>query len=238
MASITQDVQGLDLGAIVDMYTLDLTEIGGQLQDVLHFHPGVNGVEDDLVWQGQRYGRYPVESSGYQLSGKGVLPRPQITVGNIEGVITFMCILYNDMVGAKITRKRTLGKYLDAVNFPGGVNPSANPGIHFADEVWYVNRKVEATASQITFELTAKWDVVGVRLPRGQMLQNACMWRYRGPECSYAGTLYFDINDNVVTSPSQDRCGKRLTSCKLRFGATAELPTGAFPGMFRLPTVS
>ena len=50
-------------------------------------------------------------------------------------------------------------------------------------------------------------------------------------ECGYTGTDYWTANDEEVSSASSDVCGKRLTSCKLRFGSTAELPYGSFPGI-------
>ena len=40
---------------------------------------------------------------------------------------------------------------------------------------------------------------------------------------------YFDKNNNSVSSLADDVCGKRLTSCKARFGENAQLPFGAFP---------
>ncbi len=40
---------------------------------------------------------------------------------------------------------------------------------------------------------------------------------------------YLDANDQVVGSSSLDICGKRLSSCKARFGQNAELPFGGFP---------
>ena len=36
--------------------------------------------------------------------------------------------------------------------------------------------------------------------------------------------------DVATSNPAQDSCGHRLASCKMRFGATAELPFGGFPG--------
>jgi lambda family phage minor tail protein L len=54
---------------------------------------------------------------------------------------------------------------------------------------------------------------------------------YRSAECSYTGTNYFNANDEVVTTSGQDVCGKRLSSCQVRFGQTAALPFGSFPGV-------
>jgi phage-related protein len=50
------------------------------------------------------------------------------------------------------------------------------------------------------------------------------------------GAKFFDQNDSEVATSAEDRCGKRLTSCKLRFGTRA-LPFGGFPsaGLYGKP---
>ena len=73
------------------------------------------------------------------------------------------------------------------------------------------------------------FDLEGVSLPRRQIVQNVCPWQYRGAECGYTGTAYFNANDETVSSRAQDACGKRLVSCQKRFGVNAELPFGGFP---------
>lgn len=224
---IVADVQTLDLGKIVDMFVLDTVVIGGE--DILHFYPDVNELAGDVVWQGVSYARWPTDAQGFELNGKGTLPRPTVRVANIDGTIGFMCRVLADMVGAKVIRKRTLYKYLDAVNYPGGVNASANPDEHFKDEIYFINRKIEENAIYVHFELTASWDVTGVMLPRGQVVQNACPWKYRGPECGYTGTAYFDVFDDPAADLAHDVCAKRLNSCKMRFGQHNELPFGGFP---------
>lgn len=47
---------------------------------------------------------------------------------------------------------------------------------------------------------------------------------------------YYDANDQEVFTAAEDQCGKRLTSCKLRFG-TRVLPFGGFPsaGLYGRP---
>lgn len=43
--------------------------------------------------------------------------------------------------------------------------------------------------------------------------------------------VYYDANDQGVGSAALDVCSKRLTGCRARHGATAELPFGSFPGL-------
>lgn len=225
--TIQSDVQKLDPGALVELFVLDATALGG---DVTRFHSGLNELQSSVVWDGDTYTPFPIEASGFELSGRGTLPRPKIRVANVTGLISALCQELDDLVGATLTRKRTLVKYLDAVNFTGGVNPTADPTQAFPDEVWTVNRKAEETSAYIDFDLAAAFDVAGVKLPRRQVIANVCPWQYRGAECGYAGGAVADINDEATATLADDRCGKRLASCKLRFGEYAELPFGGFPG--------
>ena len=82
----------------------------------------------------------------------------------------------------------------------------------------------------MTFELASKFDLAGQKLPKRQIVANVCQWVYRSSECSYTGSNYFDVNGNTVSTLAADVCGKRVESCKLRFGSNAELPFGSFPG--------
>jgi lambda family phage minor tail protein L len=224
--SIVSELQSLAPSAIIEVFQLDATAFGG---DVYYFHAGTNGLRQNITWQGQEYVAYPIQMSGFEFSAGGQLPRPQMVVSNVTGAITALVLAYNDLLGAKVTRKRTMTKYLDAVNFIGGVNPNADPDAEFNDDIFFIERKTTENNQAVSFELSASFDVQGVKLPRRQIIQNICPWKYRGAECGYTGTNYFDSNDNSVASSSLDVCGKRLSSCELRFGTNLELPFGGFP---------
>jgi len=223
---LAANTQRLEPGAIVELFEVDLTPFGGEL---LRFHAGTNALRQNVVWQGNTYTAFPIQASGFEFNGQGQAPRPKLLVANVIGSITALVLQYDDIVGAKVTRIRTLAKYLDAVNFPGGSNPTADPGAEFPRDVFYVDRKATETNELVEFELSPAMDVTGVMLPRRQIVQNICVWRYRGAECGYTGTTYFNSSDQSVGTLAQDVCGKRLSSCKARFGQFAELPYGGFP---------
>jgi lambda family phage minor tail protein L len=228
--TFTQELLSLAPGSLVELFELDATGLGGSL---MRFHNGTNGLSQSVVWQGNTYQPFPVEASGFEFSGKGQLPRPTLKVANVTGALGAVVRATGDLLGAKLTRKRTLAKYLDAVNFPGGVNPTADPAAALPDDVFFVDRKANENKVLIEFELAAAFDVAGVQLPRRPITQNVCTWKYRtnnmASGCSYTGTAYFDANDQPVGSAGLDVCGKRLSSCKARHG-TAPLPFGGFPG--------
>jgi len=231
-SSVAAEIQKLAPSAIIEMFEIDASVVGG---GTYRFHAGKNNLVGDLVWNSQTYSAYPIEVTGFEWSGKGQLPRPTMTVSNALGTITALVVLYDDLAGCKVTRIRTLAKFLDAANFSGG-NASADPTAEFTRDVYYIDRKATENREIVQFELAAALDLAGVGLPRRQVIQNYCPWTYRGAECGYTGTSYFDTSDVSVGTLGQDVCGKRLSSCRARFGQYAELPYGGFPaaGLLKL----
>lgn len=224
--TITSEIQKLAPSAIVELFEIDSTAIGGGM---LRVHAGTNELRQNIVWQSNTYSAFPLQATGFDFSGNGQLPRPKLIMSNVTGAITLLVLTYADMLGAKVTRRRTLAKYLDAVNFTGGVNPTADPAAEFPLDIFYIDRKASETREIVEFELASSFDVAGIQLPRRQIIQNVCAWKYRSAECSYTGTNYFNALDQAVGSAGLDVCGKRLSSCKVRFGAYAPLPFGSFP---------
>lgn len=225
-ASIAAEIQKLAPSAIIVMYEINAAAFG---EGIFRFHDGKNNLIGDVVWQGNTYSAFPIEATGFEANAKGQLPRPKIRVSNVMGTISSLVTAHDDLAGCKVTRIRTLAKFLDAVNFPGSVNPTADPTAEFARDIFFVDRKSSETRDMVEFELAAAIDLAGVALPRRQIIQNYCPWTYRGAECGYTGTAYFNINDDPVATLALDVCGKRLSSCRARFGQYSELPYGGFP---------
>lgn len=196
---ITGEVQQLDMSGVIELWEMDLTPLGEP--DIYRFHDGTNLNRQPVVWQGNTYVPFPIAASGFDMSTNGQLPRPKLQVANVQGSITALLLIYSDLIGAKMTRRRTLMKYLDAVNFPGGINPSADPDASFADDIFFIDRKSTETDEYVEFELAAAFDVSGVMLPRRKVMQNLCPWRYRGAECGYTGPPIADVKDGEI-SPS------------------------------------
>lgn len=300
--SITSDVHSFEPGEIIELFELDLsTGSATSSYQVFRWHSGAGDNLKEIVWQGNRYLAFPIEAEGFEFTGKGAIPRPTLTVANITSLLSNAINQYDDLVGSKLTRKRTFSKYLDSIcdvwgyslggtcsgesssycsdsayttqqtclaagetwygsysktdcldstkygaagtwteytssscSTDGGtwyVNATADSDADFADEIWYVDRKAVETNSYIQFELTAAHDVQGVKLPARSIIANNCPWRYRGTECGYTGSNYFDIDNNSVASLADDVCAKTFTACEKRYPLdTQEIPFGGFPG--------
>lgn len=217
---INQDVQGLEPGALIELFELDATEIGG---GIVRFQ---GKSDNDIIWQATPYSPWPINAEGFART-TDQQPRPRLAVGNINGSISQLCLNFEDLVGAKLTRRRTFKKYLDAANFPEG-NPTADPGEEFPPEIWFIERKSSETAQAVEFELSSALDIGGIKLPSRQIIQNHCSFEYRGPYCNYVGPPVADEFDMPTSNPALDRCGKRLGSCKLRLWPDGVLNFGGF----------
>lgn len=236
------DLQAIAPGAIIELFELQLNLKQHGFDLTYRFHAGTNLVNNgQIVWAGNSYLRFPVEADGFEYSGNGQLPRPTLRISNILGTVTAILLSLPDgLEGAKLTRIRTLGRYLDAVNFPpsdfflletgdallledGGelgleaIDATPDPTAEFPREIFFIDRKVVETRDVVEFELAAAFDLAGVRAPKRQCIANICQWEYKSTECSYTGGL--------------PTCDKTLDACKAHFGANAELPFGSFPGV-------
>lgn len=223
--TIRADIQKLDPGALVELFILDLTSLGLGL---MYFHPGTDLGMNKIVFQGNTYEPFPVEATGFEYSGAGQSPRPKVRAANVNQILGTLNRDYQDLVGAKILRKRTFAKYLDG-------EVGADPTAEFPIDVYYIERKVAENKIFVEYELVGVWDMDGVFLPRRQIVGSVCWWRYLSGECSWlGGPPYYTVNDVLTVNASEDSCGKKLSSCSVRFGADAELPFGGFPGAGRI----
>lgn len=218
--TIQADISALNPSALIELFVLDLTSLGG---DVVRFHAGTNELNGDVVWQANTYSAFPVEASGFQIAGTGQIPRPKIQVANITGLISGFVLNYNDMLGAQLTRKRTLAKYLDAVNFTGGINPTADPDAYLQDDVYFIDRKSAENKNVVEFELSAAFDVAGVKLPRRQIIRNLCNWTYRGSECGFTGAPVYDASDLQITSATTAQGEAVISAFNILKAARADL---------------
>ena len=230
IASAYEELAKINPSAIIELFELRLDSTLHGSNDIYRFHAGANAdISGNIVFNGSSYVRIAIKGDGFEYTNTGTLPRPTLSISNLDGTMTALLLLVNattagnDLGGAEVRRIRTLKKYLDGES-------AADPNAQWPQERWFVDRKSSESRDQVTFELASKFDLAGQKIPKRQVIANVCQWKYRSSECSYAGSNYFDVNGNTVSTLAADVCGKRVSSCKLRFGDTAELPFGSFPG--------
>ena len=257
IVEVTSALQEIAPGALIELFQLELNVAQHGVAETYYFHAGTNeNGYGELVWDGQPYMALPIEVEGFEYSGQGTLPRPKMRISNLMGTITALILtLPEGLEGAKLTRIRTLARFIDDANFTSNDylltedsfallyedntfiyqeigNPfgAADPLAQFPSEVFFVDRKSAENRDVVEFELASAFDMAGVRAPKRQCITR-CQWVYRSAECSYTGTNYFNVSDVAVDNASDDVCGKRIDSCKARFGQNAELPHGGFVGI-------
>ena len=165
--------------------------------NTLYFHPGKdldNGTADnDLIFDGNTYIALPIFMEGIEKSAEGAMARPKLTFANVESIIknnsifktqmddgtwnseidgievTTNNFVVEDLVGARVTRRKTLEKYTG-----DGVT-----GYEFGKELFVVDRISNKSSIFIEVELASPMDLGGVRLPRRQVIGKYCPWVYQ-----------------------------------------------------------
>lgn len=229
MTSIAATTLSLEQSAPVELYVLDLAPLGGT---AWRFCPQTNELRQPVVWQGQAYQPFPLRASGFEVRGNGPFPRPRLACSNVLGTLGPLIRQFDNLRGAHLVRKRTLARYLDAVNFAAG-NPEADPLAQWDDETWIIDQCVARNRLTVEWELRSPLDFMGVMLPARVVHPNFCPWVYRSSDCGYTGPPVATAADAPTSDPAQDRCSKRLSGCKLRF-ANQPLPAGFFPAVGQL----
>lgn len=168
-----------------------------------YFHNGASTNDAaELKFGGQAYQRLPIEAEGFEYKGgSGSLPRPTVRVGNLFNTVTAILnevnetTTGNDLTGAKLTRIRTLARYVDVENFgtegilaaddDGGIATEDEGTIQMEDladassaddtqqlpqEIYFVDRKSLENREMVEFELASALDLAGVRIPKRQCL--------------------------------------------------------------------
>lgn len=221
MAFIFSDLQDTAPSSIIELFSLQLVEeIHGSSLEYKFYDSTLTYPDSKIIWNSREYEAIPIQASGFKYAGDGQLPRPTMRVSNVLGTITSILLgIPSGLEGAKVTRIRTLLRYLDAVNFPENTNPfgTPDPTAEMPREIYIIDRKSNENRDIVEFELATVNDLQGIRIPKRQCISSICQWVYKSAECSYTGGL--------------PTCAKTLADCRAHFGSSAQLPFGGFPGV-------
>lgn len=229
---IASQIQLADAGEIVTLFILDATVLGGGV----YYFTSMSKNNAPVVFQGHTFTPIDMETEGWEISAQGSLPQPKIRISNAGKVMASAVREFKDILGATLTRIRTFSHFLDG-------ETGANPDAQFMPDIYKVERKSSQTRLMIEWELSAAIDQEGRQLPGRQFLKDSCTKIYRTfsagafdyskATCPYDGTSYFLTTGAITADPAADRCGKKLSDCRLRFGQNGILPFGGFPGIGR-----
>jgi len=166
---------------------------------ILRFHNNITIFNSYLVWQGKHYFPAPITAEGFESSTKGTLPQPTLSIASqSETGIDQLALLkheiqkFGDIIGSKVSRRRTFAKYLDVANFRGNTETALPPDGYEPDmyaelpkDVYYIERKQTENKNVLVYTLSSILDLEGTKIPKRRVVANKCVWQYRGVGCWY-----------------------------------------------------
>jgi lambda family phage minor tail protein L len=142
--------------AYVELFKLDCSVIGGS---IYYFTNQQSTTGGSISFGGQAYTPIPIIGTGFDTTTSGTLPKPSLSIGNVNRTLLAAVDSLGDLVGAKLTRMRTYDKFLD-----GGT--AANSSAYIGPEVWIVEQKTQHDRNVIQWSLTTQIDRMGFRFGR------------------------------------------------------------------------
>lgn len=182
-----------------------------------------------ITFEGIEYQGIGCESEGYDLIGQGSIANPSIAISNVGSIVSNLIDKLTSttgyrLEGARVTRKTTSVKFLDGQSRSGDSIRENQP------DIYQIEQLVERTYQAVKIRLSTAFDVEGDTLPNRIALRS-CGSIYRSIECGYLGSDMYTLTNDRTLDPDKDVCAKSLRACKLRFGSTAVLNYGGFPGL-------
>ena len=231
-----QSIPNLNAAKLQTGFHGDTTD--GTTDGILCFHNNIKVFDSTVVWQGNTYIPAPIQATGFENSSRGTLPTPILSISSQSetgtdqlALLRYEILKLGDIIGAKVTRRRTFAKYLDWANFaattsgprleelPEGYEP--DPNAELPRDIYYIERKTAENKNTIQYQLSSILDLEGIKIPRRTIISDKCNWNYRGPGCWYQHQEGAGGNDAENPVPI-------LQKADLRTGDIA-LPTDAPP---------
>jgi lambda family phage minor tail protein L len=190
-----------------------------------------------LIWKGKRYIPFPIMVEGYEIATKGTLPKPKLTFSNQNNISQydyFFRTIKNsiksigDIIGLKVTRRRTFLRYLDAVNFKsnGGIINDDNLVIdpdslaELPSDIFYIDRKLRESKNLIEYEMSSSLDLENIKLPLRTMYSESCSFDYRGDGCEYGNSVYgSQLNSGYPIATDKDELISTLLGVSITPGS-------------------
>ncbi len=197
---LQSEISDLSPSALIELFQIDVGVLADDRQIAINdservfcFHNSVKLTTTDIYFQGIKYVLAPIQAQGFEYSSRGPLPTPTLAMTVNDASIPMLALLKNmvrffgDIIGAKVTRKRTFAKFLDITTFPNGLPNGFEPDqfVEFPPDIYFVNRKSRENKFSIEYELNSVLDLEGVNIPRRPIIARTCPFTYRGAGCIY-----------------------------------------------------
>jgi lambda family phage minor tail protein L len=174
---LIRDLQTQSPGSsLVILYELEMPD-----GSTFYFHDGKDSSSADITFDGNTYESIPVEFDGVDLTSDGPSSRPTLKLGNVLTVFKEALgsgFTYEDLLGKKFTRRRTLEKYL-----------TSSPAVELPKNIYYVDRIGTTNIISVELELASPFDIEGVKLPSRTIMGGGCSWQYQGASPDLAANV-------------------------------------------------
>lgn len=229
---ISKQSQKLNVGTIVKLYELDLTDVGES--STIYFTESIGRDYTPISFNSRSYTPIDIQATGFGSNSNGTNIRPKLVVSNVLLTLIPYLLSYRNLIGAKLTRRRTLERFLDGY-------PDANPSAEFTPDVFKIKSIPQRNNYNIEFELSSYIDSETTKVPGRLILRNYCSQIYRiyssvlsdfsyeKATCPYATDYYYTKYGEYTTDKSKDVCGKMEKHCTLRYsGKRAKLVSSTY----------
>lgn len=233
-----EEAQKLSQTATIDLWRLDLSAWGETEKIAFTRHVLPDG--SPVSFGGESFAPVEVKVSGFTWTGDGQPTEPTLTLPLASLSVRALLKQYDGLRGALVERIRTKRQFLD-----DGDDPDSS--VHWPIEIWAVDvARIPASGNVVEIVLASPVDQAAVQLPGRVITRDYCPFTYRVWDadaeafdyahvfCPYTGANYFDVHGEIVATAAEDRCGKQLRDCELRFAGTGKIPFGGFPGVAKV----
>jgi len=168
---IVKDLQKQDPGSqLIELFELKFDST------TLYFHSGVQENLTSVQFRDdggtlRTYTAIPLQAKGFRSDPSSTSARPTITFANVSDIFKSSITDYENLLGATLTRRTTLEKYLNS-----------NPAVEFPRQVYILDRISALSKIMVSFECSTPFDLQGIIIPKRQVLANACPWIYQGAD--------------------------------------------------------
>ena len=189
---------------LIDLFemTIGTTVDASDPENVLYFHAAKDldaaTANKDIIFDGNTYTTLPIELDDIEKKTGGAMNRPKLTIANVESIlktgsafktqmedgswdgtvdeelVTATGFTLDDLIGQRLTRRRTLEKYTG----------SGVAAVEFDTETFVIDRVASKNPIFVELELASPADIGGVRVPNRQVIGKYCPWVYQGAEGS------------------------------------------------------
>ena len=222
-----KEAASIDPSSVIDFFEIDTTDIQFDLslintkvfnetqdkepQDrIFRFHNSISLTTREIVFDGKTYIASPIAVEGMELTSRGTLPRPTLSLSvkpdGVKALSQLKAIIekIGDLTGAKFTRTKTFAKFIDASNSVKLTskikNHDPDPNAILSHDIYFIDRKTSESQQTLSFEMASSIDLENFGVPKRLVIQDKCQWQYRGEGCCYTANLTEDIHGVSNTS--------------------------------------